>query len=1312
MKTKFYLVCFLSVLAGAQKGFAQPIDTLVYTMKYLGNTNPYYERANVVVSDEVYPPTGTYTNFFAPGVEERINVSFLADPAQATITTWSFIVDSASGPQMTFEQDYATDLGANTGLPNVPASSSTYNTVAMFTFPKGVYTAGFFPESEVYFMLNIPKPIVTINNAVAQYCPNDAVQFNAGMWGSEAGLTFNWYFYTSSRSDTTLLTSVSTPAFNLIPSQYPALMSLIGGSTSNQNISFYCIAVGTNSSSSPSLNNTVQFSPPPPSIGSISSTDACPNVPTGAAGTITLQNVVAADSCRYILRNGLNNTSTCDPLNESCLDVAASGTFKASTYTITNVEPGPYTLWVANKGGSAGSCSQTFNVTINAIATLTLGSVSQTNVSCAGSSDGSITVNTSGGQAGTVVCKLLSEPGDVLVKTQSTGIFTNLSAGSYKVSVTDGCNETQQPPVFTITQPTQMMGSYTKTDATCGNPGNGSLTVNVSQGSGTYNYYLYLGGSLVGSQLGSTYSNWEVNNLVGGSYSVQVVDAAAAACSGYTATVTIGALPSLGINTPQVSDLTCNGLPAGGVVLQGVGGTGTYNYSLNDAAIGYSGTNTTGIFAGLAAGSYTAIVQSAVPGCSDSYTYGSAVAVSQPAIIGIGLTATDVSCYGLQNGSVAASLSGGTGALTPVWQSDVAGSWVVVGSNGTTLPGLSPGMYRLSVTDGNGCAALSDPVTITQPLVLGIPSVGMTDIVCYGGNGTITPVSTGGNGGNIFSYSGDGGSTYTPFVPGAAFGVGSYLVEVTDSKGCTASYASPEVITAPPSALNFTDQLSDYNGYNISCYGATNGSVTVTAAGGNGAGYGGYSYGVDGGSFQSSDILSGLPAGQHTIRVEDGRGCVVLQQETLVQPVSELSLTLESQQNNVCANGSAGQLVVTATGGTSPYSYSKDGVTYQDAGTFGGLTTGNYTIEAKDQNGCQLGGSYAIVSLYSALVATSSVQAVGCNGGSDGSITVSVTGGYGAYSYQWSVLQNITSGGGNPVPGAVGPTVTALPAGSYIALVTDDQGCTQADTAVVGQPAVLSAQVAVRPVCSDATGGVVTITATGGTPPYLYSPDGGVTMNTDSTFSGLAAGSYTIGITDSHGCSWNQPVTITTNPLVPTVAFLVSTQQNAMDTLQVEDISNPQPDSVNWSFAPATLLLGSDSVGPLIRYSQAGTYPATEETWYGGCAFSVTQDILIQPFDSSSYNPLVQAGLSFDTVTIAPNPNPGIFNLYVQLYKAQHLMMTITSLAGQMVLSQEWDGQQIVSQQVVLPSSVVSGVYIVELVTDTDVRDYNIIVAK
>ena len=1152
----------------------------------------------------------------------------------------------------------------------------------------------------VQYMIHIPKPVLNSSAGSANSCSSDPVTLSVAInWANLSGLTYDFEYLVPGSATWQVLDQTSNSSVTL--SNYPTFMNYINAQSASTTVTFRVRIIASNYTTAYSA-QSVSFAPGAPTVGAVATAEACPV----GGGSITVTGIAGSGSYAYIVREGWNNDAPCTPGSNGCV-VPYSGTFSGSGTTITDVAPGDYTLLIANGGGSAGACYSAQNVTVAGLAALAVSNTSYTNVTCAGGSDGRITVETTGGQS--VQYQLINQTTGISQAAQVTGIYSNLAAGNYTVKVTDGCGETATPS-FTITQPTQVTGSFTTTATTCNNPGNGSLQVTVSQGSGTYSYYLYLNGGLVSSQLTSTFTTWEVDGLAGGSYSLQVVDASASACTGYTATVTIAAPAALGLNVPQETDLTCNGVAAGSVVLQGTGGMGGYNYSLSDAGAGYAASNATGAFTGLAAGSYTAIVQSTIPGCSDSYTYPSPVAVNQPAAIGIGITATGVSCYGLQNGSIVAGLSGGTGGLTTVWQQETGGNWGTVGGSGTTLSGLSPGVYRLTVTDGNSCSDTSAPQTITQPAALVIPSVGMTDIVCYGGSGTITPVATGGNGGNVFSYSGDGGTTYTSFTPGASFPAGDYLVEVADSKGCTASYAAAQVITAPSSPLSFTDQLSNYNGYNVSCYGAANGLVTVSATGGDGGGYSGYSFGADGGSLQLSDVLSGLTAGTHTIRVEDGRGCVVTQQETLVQPANQLSLTLQSRQNNVCANGKAGVLDVTASGGTAPYSFSQDGTTFESGGTFSGLLSGDYTITAMDQNGCRLDGEYTIVSLYPALSVTPAVQAVGCNGGSDGNINVTVSGGFGPYEYQWSVLSN--DGAGGSVLSSTGSSAPGLVAGSYIVLVTDDKGCTTGDTVVVSQPAALNARLSVSPVCSNTTGGTVGVTAGGGTPPYQYSSDGGTTQTTDPSFSGLAAGSYTMWITDSHGCTWSQSVTITTDTLEPSVGFLVSTQQNVLDTLQVEDISEPVPDSILWSFDPATLLLGRDSAGPLIRYTQAGTYPATERAFYGGCVFGATQDIVIQPYDSNSVNPMVLAGASFDSVLIAPNPNAGVFNVYVSMYKAQHLLMTITSLAGQRVLTQEWDGQQIVSQQIVLPSSVVSGAYIVELVTDSDVRDYNIIVAK
>ena len=1045
---------------------------------------------------------------------------------------------------------------------------------------------------------------------------------------------------------------------------------------------------------------------PPPAMGTITTSDACPIYQLGNGGTIQIDGITGVtNNYSFVLVPG-DAKPPCSPKKPGdCSSVDTSGDFSGSSLRIPNVPQGSYQVIIANTGTS-GACFTSRPVNIVASAPITLSDSTHTDISCAGGADGSITLHTNGGLASTVVYQLSRTGGGGLV-TQPTGVFTGLSAGSYTVNVLDGCNSSTTTPdvrgIFTLTQPTQVVGSFSQTDATCLSPGNGSIVVTVSQGSGNYNYSLTLNGNSVASQINSNSPSWEADNLLPGLYTLQVLDAVRPGCPGYSATVTIAGPPALTLTILQKTDLTCYGISTGSISLQGGGGTGAFHYTITNTSTGEVFTNNTGSFINLSAGAYTAILQSAVSGCQDEYTYPQPIMVSQPADISILPNHTDVSCYGLRNGTITVNLSGGTGTLSPVWEIQAGGVWNTLATqpdagSGADLSALSPGLYRLVVTDGNSCNKTSPVVTIAQPDTLVIPAVTMTDIVCYGGSGTITPSATGGNSGNVFSVSADGAG-YTSFVSGAAFPPGSYQVMVTDQKGCVAGYAGTQVITAPSSPLDLSDQLSDYHGYNISCYGATSGIITAEASGGNGSNYSGYKYSADGGSWLSSPVLNGFAAGSHAIRVQDGRGCIVQRTETLIQPASEMTETLLNKKDNDCVDGLAGLLTVSVAGGTAPYQFSRDGNNYQDNGEFTELASGTYNITAMDINGCRLGADYAVVSLYPALVINHTVDAVQCNGGSDGSILLDVRGGFGGYTYQWN-------------PAGSGNQATGLTAGTYIVHITDEKGCGIRDTALVSQPTAVAAQLVIRPLCSDATGGRVRIVAGGGSPPYQYSVDGGKNYQLDSSFTDLPAGGYTVGVIDSHGCTWNQSITITTQPLIPLVNFLVATQQNVLDTLQVEDISSPKPDSVQWSFDTATLLLGNSSLGPLIRYAKPGTYPASMRAYYTGCDFSISQNILIQPYDTNSISPMVLAGLSIDTATLAPNPNAGTFNLYVKLYKAQRLVLTVMSLAGQPVFRKQWDGQQIISEQINLPSNIVSGAYIAELVTETDIKDYNIIVTK
>src|SRR5207244_12537472 len=107
-----------------------------------------------------------------------------------------------------------------------------------------------------------------------------------------------------------------------------------------------------------------------------------------------------------------------------------------------------------------------------------------------------------------------------------------------------------------------------------------------------------------------------------------------------------------------------------------------------------------------------------------------------------------------------------------------------------------------------------------------------------------------------------------------------------------------------------------------------------------------------GSTIGSSGIFTGLSAGTHTVNVVATGGCSKDAMITVTQPASALGSSISSQTNVDCFGNSTGSVTVAGSGGTSPYTYSKDGTTFQSSGTFSGLAAGNYTITVKDANGC------------------------------------------------------------------------------------------------------------------------------------------------------------------------------------------------------------------------------------------------------------------------------------------------------------------------------------------------------------------------
>src|SRR5207244_1258244 len=531
------------------------------------------------------------------------------------------------------------------------------------------------------------------------------------------------------------------------------------------------------------------------------------------------------------------------------------------------------------------------------------------------------------------------------------------------------------------------------------------------------------------------------------------------------------------------TNVACVGGSTGSVTVAGSGGTSPYSYAIDGVTFGSSGT-----FSSLAAGSYTITVKDS-KGCTTTQP----VTITQPAsALGSSISSqTNVACFGGSTASVTVAGSGGTGPYS------YAIDGVTFGISGT-FNNLAAGPYTVTVKDSKGCTT-TQPVTITQPASALGPSISaQTNVACFGGStGSVTVAGSGGT------------SPYSYAIDGVTFGVsgtfnnlaaGPYTVTVKDANGCTTT--QPATITQPASALGSSISAQT----NVACFGGSTGSVTVAGSGGTGP----YSYAIDGVTFGISGTFNNLAAGPYTVTVKDSKGCTTTQPVTITQPASALGSSISSQTNVACFGGSTGSVTVAGSGGTSPYSYAIDGVTFGVSGTFNNLAAGPYTVTVKDANGCTTTQPVTITQPASALGSSISSQTnVGCFGSSTGSVTVAGSGGTGPYTYSIDGTNFGNSG-----------TFSSLAAGSYTVTVKDANGCTTTQPVTITHPASglgssISAQTNVA--CFGGSTGSVTVAGSGGTSPYSYAIDG-VTFGISGTFNNLAAGPYTVTVKDANGC--------------------------------------------------------------------------------------------------------------------------------------------------------------------------------------------------
>jgi len=418
------------------------------------------------------------------------------------------------------------------------------------------------------------------------------------------------------------------------------------------------------------------------------------------------------------------------------------------------------------------------------------------------------------------------------------------------------------------------------------------------------------------------------------------------------------------------------------------------------------------------------------------------------------------------------------------------GSIVSPASASTTVTGLVEGQVticRWTIVNGP-CTSSFDDVSITRQSGASPSMAGTDQTVCnatatLGANTPAIGIGTW----TLVSGSGTPTSPNSPTSGVTGLGFGQNIFSWTITNGSCTSTTDDVTITRNPTVTAGISSSTD-----VSCFGDSDGSATVTPGGGDGNFI--YSWSPSGGSTATETGLSG---GTYMVTVTDGNTCSATASVTINEPAS-LSVGMVVTDAS-CSGTATGSIDLSVAGGFPGFTY-----LWNNNDTTEDLTdavAGTYSVTVTDAHNCTATGSATIINPVPVSISAVVVEPA-CHGGSDGEINLTVLGGTGAYSYDWSTGDSTTA-------------ITGLAAGSYTVTVTDAAGCTATSASVVDEP---SALVLTADVTDETNGndGSIDLTVSGGVPLYEYSWSSG---QTSQDIEELPAGNYTVTVTDAHGCT-------------------------------------------------------------------------------------------------------------------------------------------------------------------------------------------------
>ncbi|MCL6266633.1 T9SS type B sorting domain-containing protein [Flagellimonas myxillae] len=889
-----------------------------------------------------------------------------------------------------------------------------------------------------------------------------------------------------------------------------------------------------------------------------------------------------------------------------------SNPFVFSTTTVEN-----YSITVFDNLTST-PCTRVFNIPVVPAVMPTFNITSTSDVTCNGAHDGTIDVAAVDAGTGPYTFEIISGPGSSAVfpiapttSNATTASFTGLegtAAGiTYTIEITaaNGCTSTQTQ---TITQPDVLANINTSVVefgcATGNNMDNATITVDtasITGGSGNYVIYEFINdqgtvptGDDVVVQVGPN-NVYTETNTAGGSYIINVYDDNG--CEGTVAETIdpFDELVSAAIAVDAVAtcvtgeDIT---ITANGSITNSTATPVNYEFRLLPAGV----FQASGSFTGLAVGTHNFEVRNTVTGCvlATSHT------VADPEVLDLVVTnTTDITCFGDTNGTVELDLQDAAtityaSATTYTLYYDInntpgnlADDVVTAGGDADgnfTITGLAAGNYFIEVTDTNppGSACV-----YTEAFAIGGPSAGIsantqvTQVTCALNDGIIEVINPAGGWGG-YTYFVDLASNPAPTFPGSyqvspqftglAGGGGAgtdYQVWVADSSGC--EFQLPNVNLVDPTPITATLQINQEN-----CTALQGEIEVVGTAGGQG---GNYTYqlvrnGGDLGSPQTATVFSGLGAGSYEVRITDQWSCT-----TTVGPVvllDEMVATATVVKPIDCTVDPGGHITINVTGGSANLTFDvlfPDGFTTANnaTGVFTGLTqAGTYTFTITDGNTvtpCVVVITQDLDAPVSPVINDVIMDPVNCNGGSDGSLTVEldpITTVNPVYTYELYEMSNLA------VPYRVAQTSNVfdnLPQGDYRVRVISGRSCDDFFDQTVTEPTALMTSASATAFVCNANNAVntstITVTASGGTGPYLYSIDN-VNFQASNTFEIVDNGAVqniTAYVTDANACAQTavvapiQPINVFTTAVSQNIAISCASPEEVLVT--VTDDGNP-----------------------------------------------------------------------------------------------------------------------------------------------------------